>query len=314
MQPSDRIGRRMKLRDLRVLMTVVEAGSMGKAAQRLHTSQPAISRSIAQLENAFGVPLLDRGAHGVEPTVYGRALLDGGTAVFDGLQQAVARIEFLADPTAGEVRIGSTTLTAASFVSTVIDRFSRRYPRVAFHLVTGSYEELHRQLRERRVDLLVTRRFGPAPDERLDFDFLFDDSFVVAVGAQSPWARRRRIRLGELANEPWVLPPAESMISVIAREAFRAAGLEYPRATVVTLTPEVRLSLLATGRFITIFPASIVGSRSRRAEIKVLPVELPMDPVPSGVVTLRGRSLGPVPKLFIGCAHEVAKTLAARGG
>jgi DNA-binding MarR family transcriptional regulator len=83
MQLSDRIGRRLKLHDLHVLMTVAQAGSMGKAAQLLNTTQPAISRSIAELEHALGVRLLDRNRQGVEPTAYGRALLDRGAAVFD---------------------------------------------------------------------------------------------------------------------------------------------------------------------------------------------------------------------------------------
>ena len=81
--------------------------------------------------------LLDRNRQGVEPTEYGRALLDGGVAVFDDLRQAVKNIEFLADPTAGEVRIGCTPFLAASFVSAVVDRLSRRYPRIVFHLVTA---------------------------------------------------------------------------------------------------------------------------------------------------------------------------------
>src|SRR6516164_8240999 len=85
MQASDRIGRRMKLHDLHVLMVVVQVGSMGKAAALLNTGQSAISRSIAELEHAIGVRLLDRTRQGVEPTAYGRALLDGGAAVFDDL-------------------------------------------------------------------------------------------------------------------------------------------------------------------------------------------------------------------------------------
>src|SRR5712671_1748431 len=113
MQLGDRIGSRMKLQDLHVLMTVVQAGSMGKAAQRLNTTQPNVSRSIAELEHAFGVRLLDRHRQGVEPTEYGRALLDCGAAVFDDLRQGVKSIEFLADPTAGEVRIGSIPPLAA---------------------------------------------------------------------------------------------------------------------------------------------------------------------------------------------------------
>ena len=310
MQLRDRVGRRVKLQDLHVLMTVVEAGSMGKAAQRLHTSQPAISRSIAGLEHTFGVRLLERTAQGVEPTEYGRALLDGGVAVFDDLQQAVRKIEFLADPTAGKLRVGSTVFTAASFVTAVIDRFSRRYPKMTFELVTAAWEGLHRELSERNVELLITRRFGPSPDERLDFEFLFDEAFVVAAGASSPWARRRKIELRDLVNESWVLPPPESAISAIAKQAFAASGLDYPCATAITLTPEVRMSLLATGRFITIFPASTVRFSARRSEIKVLPVKLPMARVPSGIVTLRNRSLSPVARLFIDAARAVAKTAA----
>src|SRR5215471_15267166 len=89
MQLNDRIGRRMKLQDLHVFLTVVQAGSMGKAAQRLNSTQPAVSRSIAELEHALGVRLLDRYHQGIAPTAYGRALLNGGVAVFDELRQAV---------------------------------------------------------------------------------------------------------------------------------------------------------------------------------------------------------------------------------
>ena len=307
MQASDRVGRRMKLHDLHVLMTVVQAGSMNKAAAVLSTGQSAISRSIAELEHTVGVRLLERTARGVEPTKYGRALLEGGTAVFDELRQAVKNIEFLADPTAGEVRIGCTPLLATSFVSAVIDRLSRRYPRMTFHLVTGYVEALHRKLSERNVDLLIARRFGPIADKRLGFELLFDDSSVIAAGAQSPWARRRRIEFAELLKEPWVLPPPGSEIASIAMDAFRANGVDYPRTTVVTDSPHARMSLVATGRFVTILPASALKFPTTRAEIKVLPIHLPMAGVPNGIVTLKTRALGPAAQLFVDCAREVTK-------
>src|SRR4051794_17369563 len=172
MQPTDRIGRRLKLQDLHVLMTVVQAGSMRKAAALLNTTQPSISRSIAELEDAVGVSLLDRNPQGVEPTKYGRALLDGGVAMFDDLRQAVKNIEFLADPTAGEMRIACNASLATNFLSAVLDRMPRRYPRIAFHVVIREAESLHRELSERNVDLLVTRPFGGLADERLDFESL----------------------------------------------------------------------------------------------------------------------------------------------
>jgi DNA-binding transcriptional LysR family regulator len=198
------------------------------------------------LERTIGVRLLERNPQGVEPTAYGRALLNGGVAVFDDLRQAVKNIEFLADPTAGEVRIGCTPILAASFVSAVVDRLSRRYPRMVFHLVTAYLEPLRHELSERNVDLLIVRRFDPIAEEQMDFEFLFDDSYVVAVGAQNQWVRRRRIGLAELVSESWTLPPRESVIGLIAMEAFRASGLDYPRTTVVADSPEVRIRALST--------------------------------------------------------------------
>jgi DNA-binding transcriptional LysR family regulator len=312
MQLSDRIGSRMKLQDLHVLMTVVQAGSMGKAAQRLNTTQPNISRSIAELEQTLGVRLLDRHRQGIEPTEYGRALLDCGVAVFDDLRQGVKNIAFLADPAAGELRIGTTTFLAASFVSALVDRLSRRYPRILFHLVTGYTETLHRELAERNVDLLIVRGSGPMADPRYDFEFLFDDSYVVAAGTQNQWVRRRRIEIAELVNELWVLPPPDSVIGSIVMDAFRASRLDYPRVSVVTDCPHMRISLLATGRFVTIFPASAFRFLPKRSEPKILPVELPTARRPNGIVTLKNRELSPVAKLFIDCAREVAKPLTKR--
>ena len=310
MQLSERIGRRMKLQDLHVLMTVVQAGSMGKAAQHLNTGQPAVSRSIADLEHALGVRLLDRDHQGVEPTPYGRALLDCGAAVFDDLRRGVKDIEFLANPTAGEVRIGCNPFLAAGFVSAVVDRLSRRYPHMVFHLVTGDSQTLYRKLNERNVDFLIAILNDPIVDVRLGFETLYDDPLVVASGAQSLWCRRRRIALSELVNESWVLLPPESLITSLFNQAFRVNGLDCPRATVVAVPPEVRISLLTTGRFLSVFPASALTFFSRRSEVRVLPVKLPVAGVPNGIVTLKNRTLSPASQLFIQAAREVAKPLA----
>ncbi len=312
MQSGDYLARRMKLLDLHILMAVARAGSMNKAAVALNMSQPAVSRSIAELEHAVGVKLLDRNARGVEPNAYGRALLDGGTAVFDDLRQAVKNIEFLADPTAGEVRIGSISPVAASFVTAAIDRLSRRHPRITFHLVTTQTERLHRELSERNVDLLVAQRFGPLADEQLGFEKLYDDPYVVVAGAQNPWARRRRIKLAELMSEPWALPPPESALGSLIMEAFRASGLDYPRPTVHVFAAEGRISLLETGRFLSIFSKSRLTLPTERPHLKVLPVDAPFPSLPVGLLYLKNRTLSPATQLFFEHAREVAKLLTAR--
>lgn len=310
MQVSDRIGLRVKLHDLHVLMAVVQAGNMSKAAALLNTTQPAVSRSIAELERTIGVRLLDRSSQGVEVTEYGQILLDGGTAVFDDLRQAVKNIKFLADPTAGEVSIGCNHFIAGSFVSAVIQRLSRQYPRIVFHLVTAQAESLQRELSERNVDFLIAARWGSPMDERLEFEPLFDDQYVIVAGAQNPWTRRRKIELAELANEPWVLPPPHSVVASLALEAFRASGLDYPRTIVVTESPQARFNLPATGSYLTMLSASALRFSTRRMQIKALPVQLPMAPVPNGIVTLKNRTLSSVARLFIKHAREVAKLLA----
>lgn len=309
MHLRDRIGRRLKLQDLHVLMTVAQAGTMGRAAQILNTTQPNISRALAELEQAFGVRLLDRHRQGIAPTEYGRALLECGAAVFDDLRQGVKKIEFLADPGAGEVRIGSSSFIAETLVSAVIKRLSRRYPRMVFRVVTADEAEtLRRELSERKVDFLIARRVDIFSDKKFGFEILYDSPFAVVVGARSPWVRRRSIALADLVNEAWLLPPPEAALGPVYRDIFRANGLDYPHAVVFVVPPEVRLDLLETGRFVAIAPLSVLRLSNRR-QVKVLPIDLRQARIPFGIVTLKSRTISPAAQLFIDDAREVAKPL-----
>src|SRR6195256_3382098 len=137
MHVNDRIGRRVKLHDLHVLMAVVQAGGMGKAARLVNTSQSATTRSIGQLNHALGVRLLERSPQGIEPTQYGRALLGCGAAVFDELRQGVKSIEFLTDPTVGEVRVAGNEHIIAGLISTVFGRLRRQYPGIAIDVTSA---------------------------------------------------------------------------------------------------------------------------------------------------------------------------------
>jgi len=204
------VGRRLRLKDLHVFFSVVQSGSMAKAANQLGVTQPAVSQVITNLEHALGVKLLDRSPRGVEPTIYGRALLKGGAIAFDDLRQTIQEIEFLADPTAGELRIGCPE-TVAAILPPIIERFSRRYPRVVIYLsdVVAPTLELP-QLRDRSLDIALVRTTGSPARHPLGADLnveaLFDDETLVVAGIESPWARRRKIDLAELAGAEWVLP------------------------------------------------------------------------------------------------------------
>lgn len=212
MQKTERIGRRLKLRDLNILLKVVQQGSMAKAAATLAISQPAVSKAIADMEHAFGLRLLDRNRGGIKPTAYGSALVKRGQAIFDEIKLGVEELAFLADPTIGDLHIGSTESVAAGFLPAVIERFSREQPRVRLDVAQAVLNEQHyRELRERSIDLLLGRIPTPFGENDLDAEVLYDDQVIVVASRNSKWARVHRLKLADLAGERWILPPADTI-------------------------------------------------------------------------------------------------------
>ena len=302
---EERVGRRLKLRDLHVYFTVVQCGSMAKAAIALGVAQPTVSEIIADLEHTFGVRLLDRVPRGVEPTMYGTALLKRGVAAFDELKQSTRDIEFLADPTAGELKIGCAESIAAAVLPPIVERFERQYPRVIINVDDVPSPAIG-LLRDRKHDLIFARIVRPRSDDDFNVETLFDDHLVVAAGRRSRWAGRRNIKLADLLDTPWLLAPPDTWGYDRVAETFNALGLNMPKVSLFTLSVHLRVHLLASGRFISAFPRSIADQYG----LKILPVDLPSRPWPVVMVTLRNRTLSPIVERFLECAREVAKSTA----
>jgi DNA-binding transcriptional LysR family regulator len=310
MQWKDRIGRRLKLQDMHILLAAVESGSMAKAAEHLAISQPVVSRAIASLEQTLGVRLLDRSRSGIAPTLYGRALLTHGLAAFNELKRGVKAIESLADPGAGELRIGSTEPMAAGLLGAVIEELSAQHPRLTIHVTLGYPPEMQaRELRTRTVDLIMGRLPGLVPTEDTDVEVLFDDKSHVVAGTANPWTRRRKLRLSDLMSEPWCLPSPETFPGGRVVAAFRARNLEPPQASVMTGSMQLTHRMLATGRFLSILSGSMMHFVARSLSLKIVPVELPIEPWPVGIVTLKNRTLSPAAQLFLDCARKASKPL-----
>jgi DNA-binding transcriptional LysR family regulator len=303
---ESRIGRQLRLRDVHILLTVVRWGSMAKAAPHLAMSQSAISEAIANLERTLDVRLLDRSPHGIEPTIYARALLNRGQIVFDELRQGIKDIESLTNPSAGEVRIGSPEPLATGFLAAVIDRFSRECPQVVVRTVRTDVSTLEfRELHERKVDLLLARTAGTVV-EKVNAEILFDDPYSVVAGERSPWARRRKLTLADLIDEPWLFSPGHVWGAMIA-EAFKAADLDVPSARVISDSLALRRELLATGRFLTLFSKSILRYNAKRWSLKILPIDLRIRPLPIAMITLKHRTLSPAAELFMNYIRKVCQ-------
>lgn len=314
---ESQIGRRLRLRELHVFFTVAQQGSMAKAAAQLGVSAPTVSEVMADLEHGLGVQLLDRNSRGVEPTIYGRALLRRGLAAFDELKQGIKEIEFLADPTVGELAIGYSNMIADVFPK-FVERFSEKFPRVVMHadLVQPPVTRSLPALRDRTFDLIIARPSATLTDDHymddIDTEVLFDDPLVVVAGMRSRWARRRKIDLAELSDEPWILSPPKGWSYELVADAFKARGLGVPAASLMTNTMDLRAKLLAGGRFISIVPTSALRHGSERLGLKQLPVDLPARPWPVTIFKLKNRTLSPVVERFTECAREVAKSFAVQ--
>jgi DNA-binding transcriptional LysR family regulator len=307
------IGRRLRLRDLHAFFTVVQWGSMAKAAEHLGVSQPAISKVIGDLEHTLGVRLLDRTRRGVESTIYGNALLKRGLIAFDELKQSVRDIQYLADPTAGELRIGCADSIAATILRPIIDRFSEAYPAVVLRVdIVPSPAIDDPGLRDRKYDLVLGRRpmkLDVFSDE-LKVQILFQDHLVVVAGKRTIWARRRKIDLADLADQPWLLPPTETWTYGFVAEAFRARGLGMPKVSLMTFSLPLVMHFLASGSFITVLPNSVASFHSGNEILKILAVDFRPSPWPVAIVTLKNRTMSPIVERFIDCSREVTKSLA----
>ena len=311
MEADDGVARRLRLRDLHTLRVVAELGSMAQAAESLALSQPAVSKAIAEMERTLGVPLLERSPRGVAVTDYGRVLLARGTAMLDELRQGLEEIRFLADPTTGEVRVGATEPMTA-VVSAVVDRLSRQYPRMRFRVDVAPTTELLQGLRRRDLDLAVTRMADVRAEPDLRAEVLFDDALAVMADRGHPLVRRRRVCLGGLLDEPWALPPYDCFLGAFILQAFRARGLEPPRAAVSTRSVQMWVAMLRTRRFLGIGPSAMLRFSAHYPALAALPVDLSETRRPIALVALANRSPAPAARLFTKCARAVAQGTASR--
>jgi len=226
---SDRIGSRIKLRDLRILMAIADTGSMAKAAAKLRISHPAISKTISDMEGTLGVRLLDRGSKGAELTDYGEVLRRCGINIFDEMRQGLRSLEHLSDPNSGEVRVGCTEIVIHSLAPSIVRKFLQKYPGVQLDVkLTNPGEYQIQELRDRKIDLLITRATGQRLEDDFHSEVLFDEPFVFVVGGQSEFARKRRLTLKDIITSNWVLPSYDSARAPSLPKYFEPTTLKGP--------------------------------------------------------------------------------------
>jgi DNA-binding transcriptional LysR family regulator len=257
----------MQIELLEVFRVVARHGSITSAAQALGYTQSAVSRQIAVLEAEIGARLLDRLPRGVALTEEGRCLLPHAEAMLDRLVTARRELDTLHRMGAGRVRVGAFPTAVAALVPRALAAFREEHPAVTLTLVEGRTPALLERLLSGDADVAVVSAppDRPLDSQRFDLHHLLDEHLLVAVHRGHRLARRRTVRLAELAEDPFILG------SATAEDALLRASLPpgfQPRVDIVAADWTGKLGCVAAGLGVALIPALAI--RAAPADIALL--------------------------------------------
>ena len=275
----DRLLGRLRLRHLRLVDALAAHGTLRRAAEAVHMTQPAATQMLRELEGMLGMALFERHARGMRITEAGRLVARHARMSIDALRVATQELGLLAAQQVRPLRIGAIDAAIASVLQPALLPLLAANPDLHLEIEESTIERLSAGLRNGSFDIVLVRE--PAliePGHR--FIPLRCDRLVLVAGPASPAARRRRLRLSDLAQSRWILPPAHYAVRR-ALDALWAQQGQAPRAhSVQTLAPHLLLSMLAQPDVVVPVPLSLL-ERLLRHGIVQLPLELhaPIEPL-----------------------------------
>ena len=306
-----RLPRHLKLNELRVFVTVMEYRSFRKAATLLHLSQPAVTKSIAALEQTLGVKLFDRLVNGVEPTVHALGFAPRAVAVFDELRRAALELTQLSGGSSGHLRVGTVPMPAIPFLPVAVGRLADSRPGVQVTVIEEREVDLISRLRRRDIDLAILRMALVEPGEDMRVSQLFDEKLCVVAGKSHPLAAREQLSWPELLRERWVLPSADCWFYEFVQRSLAKLDMPMPRPVVETVAIQQQFNMALHGNLLSFGMRSQITFAPGREFLVRLPYELPVPSAMVAAVSLKSHEPGPLARLLVETIR--ALTLEGRG-
>ncbi|MFT4257699.1 MAG: LysR family transcriptional regulator [Pseudoxanthomonas sp.] len=300
---------RLKTRHLSLLLHLSEQRSVLRAAEAANMAQPAASKLLAEMESLLGVPLFERHARGVEPTVYGQVLIRRARSALSEISRVHDEIAALRSGRMGQAAIGTVVNPGTTLVPQAIAEVKRDFPDILVKVEMDYSRPLVARLLDGQLDIVVGRIMGPEGAAELDFEPLADEPHSVIVRADHPLAGRERIGHADLAGYGWIMPPEASVLRARLHAAFLEHGLTPPQNIVETASLPLIIHLLRHSDLLTALPVESVGPYLQTGQMRVLPIELGVRMEVFGIIRRRDRLLSPGAERVLAALRATARRI-----
>jgi LysR family pca operon transcriptional activator len=306
---------RVKFRHLQCFLAVAQFGSVQRAADSLSITQPAVSKTVAELETILGVKLFERGRHGAVPTREGQLFMPHASACVSALRQGVDLLARAEGAAAATLEVGVLPTVAAALIPPVLRQFATQWPRVIVRLATGANPELLERLKAGSIEFAIGRLADPERMVGLSFEQLFTEPLIAVVRAGHPLAQGTALPATSLEEFPIVLPPFGTLIRQSTESLLSAWG-------VAPLSGFVEVLSVSTGRALTLengavwfVPQSAVEYELAHGMLVRLPLPFAGTGEPVGLIRRSDTQPSAVGRAFIEAVREVARgRMAAASG
>lgn len=301
----------MELRQLRYFLEILRHANFGRAADALHITQPALSKSLRTLEAELGVKLVERGARGVIATPYGRVLESYAAIAARELERAVEEIQALAGRGSGVVRIGGSQTFIRYFVPSAMQVLLKQENKIEFVVFEALRDDVLAALRRGEVDVaMITRREGDAADD-LVLEKLVRDRICVAAASTHPLAGKPDVRLADLARYDWLLPNAREPERKMLAECMRAAGLPPPRIVVEGSSSLLMAQMLRGHDQLSYLPRRLMKIEPAYAGLVAIDCPLPWPEIEICLVHRKDGVMLPAARSFVATMRQIARRFEA---
>lgn len=299
----------MDLRQLRNLLAVMEEGSIGKAAERLHVSQPALTKSIQRLEEELGVRLFERKARGMDATFYAEHLRSYAESACIGMAEVLKELNALKNGTEGLLTVAATPLVAHNLLTDVAVRLTLERPNLQIRIVSQNHE-LFTELQAGKFNLVVAMLYSEIPTVEFSKEYLFDDRLVLVMRPGHPVSKLRKLSIKGLLNYKWALADAETWHYKRLAVYFQEEGFDPPRANISSRDPMVLKSVIMNSDHIGVIARLGVEKELKEGLLTAVDLPSPLMRRPIGIV----RRMSDVHYPAVGAFERVLKDVCRERG